>query len=249
MESNLSLEDLALVAVLSATDAVFIPSRDPQSLAHRLICERRAAAGVSWASERVLPGLDEAARKQVQRALDELTVRNWVVTIQPHATKTLAVRLTDAGDARARALVGIPQVEASLPMLERIRTLMAGDEVCEHLGRLWVPETALAGVRWGDNEHRHAFVEVEEKLLPALTRRWVESNCSVRGHCWYTPGSVPATAPPTVPGLPARSDAARRQYYAGLFAEWEVLATTHPECSREIGDIPMPVAGIRRPKR
>jgi hypothetical protein len=246
MESTLNLEDLALVAILAATDAIFIPSRDPQSFAHRIICERRAAAGIPWASERVLPGLDETARKQVQRALDELAVRNWVVTIQPHATKTLAVRLTDSGDARARALVGLPQVGESLTMVERIRTLMAGDEVCEHVGQLWVPETALAGVRWGDNEHRHSFVEVEEILLPVLTRRWVVSNCSVRGHCWYTLGSVPVATPSAVPDLAARSDAARREYYTGIQAEREVLATTKPEHMREIGDIPMPVAGMRR---
>lgn len=52
----MNLEDWALVAILAATDAVFIPSRDPRSLRHRIICERRSAAGIPWASERVLPG-------------------------------------------------------------------------------------------------------------------------------------------------------------------------------------------------
>ena len=145
----MNLEDWALVAILAATDAVFIPSRDPRSLRHRIICERRSAAGIPWASERVLPGLDETARKQVQRALDELTVRNWVVTIQPIATKTLAVRLTDAGDARARALAGLPQITDSLSIIEQIRTLSTGDMACEHLGHRWVPETSLAGMKWG----------------------------------------------------------------------------------------------------
>jgi hypothetical protein len=248
MDANLNLEDLALLAILAATDAVFIPDRDPHAPAHRAICERRAAAGVPWASERVLPGLDETARKQVQRALNELAVRNLVVTIQPHATKTLAVRLTDAGDARARALVGIPQVAESLPVVERIRTLMAGAEVCDHLGRVWVPETALAGVRWGDNERRHAFVDIEDLLLPALTRRWVDANCSGLGHCWYTLGSVPVAPPAAVANLPARCDAARQAYYAGIYAERAVLATTKPEQMREIGEVPMPVAGMRRAK-
>ena len=124
METALNLEELALVAILAATDAIFIPSRDPGSMAHRIICERRTANGIHWASERVLPGLDETARKQVQRALDELAVRNWVATIQPHATKTLAVRLTDLGDAHARALVGLPQVGESLPTIEQILSLI-----------------------------------------------------------------------------------------------------------------------------
>jgi len=243
------LEDSALIAILAATDAVFIPDRDPlASPRHTVIWERRRTAAVPWASEKVLPGLDDAGRKQVQRGLDELVARGWVATVEPNASKTLAVRLTDAGDRRARALAGLPQVEASLPIIEQIRTLMAGDEVCDHVRRVWVPETALAGVRWGDNEHRHAFVEVEEKLLPALTRRWVESNCSVQGHCWYTLGPVAPSSPPAAADLPQASDWARGEYYHRMEMEIEALARSRPECERESGEIPMPVAGMRSRK-
>jgi len=241
------LEHSALIVILAATDAVFIPDRDPLARPrHTVIWERRQAAGVPWASDKVLPGLDESERKRVQRALDELAARGWVATIEPNASKTLAVRLTHLGDAHARALVGLPQVEASLPVVEQIRTLMAGDEVCDAGGKVWVPETALAGVRWGDNEHRQAFVEVEERILPALTRRWVESNCSIHGHCWYTLGPVEPASPPAVANLPARSDMARAEYYHRVELELDALARSRPDYEREIGDIPMPVAGVRR---
>lgn len=65
--SEISLPDQILLAVLAATDAVFLPDRDPLAHPrHAVIYERRRAflhRGVPWASERVLPGLDDAARK------------------------------------------------------------------------------------------------------------------------------------------------------------------------------------------
>jgi len=107
-----------------------------------------------------------------------------------------------------------------------------------------VPETALAGVWWGDNERRKAFVDVEEKLLPALTRRWVESNCSTLGHCWYTTGPVNPSPVPSIPNLPTMSKAAQGEYYFRVKMELEALARARPDSEREIGEIPMPVAGI-----
>lgn len=204
---------------------------------------------MSTASEKVLPGLDESERKRVQRALDDLAARGWVATVEPNASKTLAVRLTQLGDAHTRALVGIPQVEASLPVVEQIRTLMGGDEVCDACGKVCVPETTLAGVRWGDNERRKAFVDVEEKLLPALARRWVESNCWVQGHCWYTLGPIEPASLPVVADLPALSDLARAEYYHRIEMELDALARSRPDCEREIGDVPMPVAGMQGRER
>ena len=64
------LEDSTLIAILAATDAVFIPDRDPMAgRRHTVIRERRQTAAVPWPSEKVLPGLDDAGRKQVQLGL------------------------------------------------------------------------------------------------------------------------------------------------------------------------------------
>jgi hypothetical protein len=249
--SQISLPDQILLAVLAATDAVFLPDRDPLAHPrHAVIHERRQAlvhGGVPWASERVLPGLDDAARKQVQRSLDELALNGLVLTYQPKGAKTLGVRLSDAGDARARALVGLPTLRDALGLLAQLAELERHDTTCAFLGRTWVPETALAGVRWGDHAHRHRFVEVEDCLLPAQVRGLAESNCSVRGHCWYaiTPaGCERLSQQPdvvTTEGV-ASCEPARREYCHRVRQELLTLAAAKPECEREIGEIPMPVS-------
>jgi hypothetical protein len=244
--SENSLPNQILLAVLAATDAVFLPDRDP--LAHprqAVIYERRRAfvhGGVPWASERVLPGLDDAARKQVQRSLDELALVGLVLTYQPKGAKTLGVRLSDSGDARARALVGLPTLHDALGILAQLAELERHDATCG----TWLPETALAGVRWGDHANRHRFVEVEDRLLPALVRGWAESNCSVRGHCWYatTHAGRERLSQAVVPTTesPPSTDLARREYCHRVRQELLALAAAKPECEREIGEIPMPVS-------
>lgn len=250
--SEFSLPDQILLALLAATDAVFIPDRDPLARQrHAVIHERRKMfrhGGVPWASERVLPGLDDTGRKQVQRLLDELALAGLVLTFQPKGAKTLGARLSDAGDARARALAGLPALCDAVAVLGQLGDLERTDATCAFLGRTWLPETALAGVRWGDNARRHKFVEVEEKLLPALVQGWVESNCSVQRHCWYAlvpAGREQLGKPVTAAsGLPPTSDQARREYYYRVQAEFHALAAAKPACEREIGEIPMPVCPL-----
>ena len=249
MSAN-SWPEQILLAVLAATDAVFLPDRDPLAHPrHAVIYERRRAfvhGGVPWASERVLPGLDDTGRKQVQRMLDALALEGLVLTYQPKGAKTLGVRLADSGDARARALVGLPTLSDALGILDQLAELERHDATCAFLGRTWLPETALAGVRWGDNANRHRFVEVEDRLLPALVRGWAESNCSVRGHCWYaiTHAGRERLSQAVVPTTesPPSTDLARREYYHRVRQELLTLAAAKPECEREIGEIPIPVS-------
>jgi hypothetical protein len=249
--SEISLPDQILLAVLSATDAVFLPDRDPLAHPrHVVIHERRQGfvhGGVPWASERVLPGLDDAARKQVQRSLDELALEGLVLTYQPKGAKTLGVRLAHSGDARARALVGLPTLHDAVGLLAQLADITRHDATCAFLGRTWVAETALAGVRWGDHANRHRFVEIEDRLLPALVRGWAVSNCSVQGHCWYSitsAGRELLTQQPAVAMTEGvvSCESARREYYHRVRQELLTLAAAKPECEREIGEIPMPVS-------
>lgn len=169
-----------------------------------------------------------------------------MLTYQPKGAKTLGVRLADSGDARARALVGLPTITDALGTLAQLADIERHNATCAFLGRTWVAETALAGVRWGDHVHRHRFVEVEDRLLPALVRGWAVSNCSVRGHCWYSITSAgrerldqpPAVA--TTEGV-ATCEEARREYCHRVRQELLTLAAAKPECEREIGEVPMPV--------
>ena len=251
--SELSLNDSILVTILAATDAVFLPDRDPLLRPrHAVIYERRrdfAHSGVPWTSEMVLPGMDDAGRKRVQRALEELALDGQVVTFQPKGAKTLGVRLSDVGEERARALAGLPATGAALALLGQLSDLERTDAAGAFQGHVWLPETALAGVRWGDNERRHALVELEEKLLPGLVRGWIESNCTVHGHCWYRLTDAgrkrigKTAAASTCP--PAKSEEARRDYYQRVRMEFQALAAAKPECEREIGDVPMPVCPTR----
>lgn len=139
-----------LLAILAATDAVFIPDRDPMDFnRHVVIYERRRDfpdAGIPWASEKAMPGLDETGRKQVQRALEDLVGQGLVDALRPKGAKTVGVKLTDAGEARVRALCGLPLFEGTQAAVDQLVRLLEDDSACVFQGRIWTPETVLAGV-------------------------------------------------------------------------------------------------------
>jgi hypothetical protein len=244
----MELTDEILLAILAATDAVFVPDRDPRDFRrHTVLYERRRDypnAGVPWASEKVLPGLDEAGRKRAQRALEELVAQGMVEARRPKGAKTHGVKLTDAGEARARALCGLPLYEGTQAMVEQLSRLVDDGSTCAYMGKLWTPEPMLAGVQWGDNARRKKFVEVEERLLPALSRGQVVSNCSIQGHCWYSVHPKPTPMPPVPAGLPTSTDDHRAEYYVRIHQELADLRLAEPLNPREIGEIPMPVCPL-----
>jgi hypothetical protein len=241
--SRLEYSDRILLGLLAATDAVFIPDRDPLSRKrHAVLWERRKyfrQRGLPWSSEAVEGASDEAVRKRVQREIDRLKGARFVHAYRPQGSKTVGLRLTDAGDQYTRALAGLPTLASSLVLISRLRELTQSDAARPWLGRMWVPETVLTGVEWGDNEQSYKYVELEEQLLPAIVRGWVICNCSIRGHGWYSlvkpspPTSIPAKAP-------EKSVAAR---------EISALYVAKPENDREIGQIPMPVCPERSPEQ
>jgi len=243
----MELDDQILVAILAATDAVFLPDRSPiSSPRHQVICERRKyfpTHGVPWASEKAGPGLDEAGRKQAQRALEGLVAHGLVHTVQPKLAKTLGVKLTEVGDRELRAKVGLPSFDEAISALEQIAIC---ETACEFVGLRWVPETALTDAQWGDDERRQEFVKLEDRLLPALVRGFVRSNCSVKGHCWYSLTKagekfLAKERPNSEPAKRAFTEEAKREYYYRIHEELALLAAAKPEIDREIGDIPMPL--------
>lgn len=245
----LTLADRILLYLLAATDAIFIPDRDPlKRNRHAVIWERRKAfeqRGIPWASRLVESGTTENGRKQAQRAMEQLIQSRMVQVYRPNNSKTLGIRLTNVGDQYTRALAGLPTLVSSLPLIPQLRGFSEGEAACCFLGQTWVPETLLAGVEWGDNEQRYKYVDIEEQLLPALVRGWVVSNCTIRGHCWY---SLVNAAPPTaVPvNSPAKCVHARDEYYRQIHEEISALYVAKPDNEREIGQIPMPVCPERK---
>ena len=117
--------------------------------------------------------------------LDGLAAAGLLRVIRRRAVKTVGVILTDAGDAKGRALAGLPSLAQSLSLVEE----MADAPKAEVAGKRWVSEIHLAGLGcWGetaDADKRKMLVWVEEMALPAMLRGWIESNSDTAGRVWY----------------------------------------------------------------
>ena len=235
-----------LVQVLGDTDAVWIPSRTwNRPRPTNVYFARRAFAkgGVPWESG----GATEADRKAAQRALEVLAKSGAVKVCRPHRVKTLAVKLTDTGEAEARKLVGLPGMYSGW---------LSAAEVARHSKRpgeaalmtdVWVSERKLIGERPPD-EYRREAVLVEEMMLPALVRNYVGSCGDRYGRIYYalTPAGWAwldaGDAPPAddLDGEPNRD--ARVLYYERVRAALNRLDVADPPDPKEIGGLPLPVA-------
>ena len=182
-----------IVGILADTDALFAPNRSWLRPRPTVIYEQRRdyrGGGVPWRSA----AHDEAGRKAMQRELESLCAGpggGLVKTFRPQRVKTLGVKLTAKGEALGRALCGLPNLDQSIGGVMHI--VMHSDDSDAGVsfdGRLWVAETALAGVDWvqcaTDAEARQNLVYMEGVLLPSLIRGWVMSNSNNRGQVWYS---------------------------------------------------------------
>ena len=105
----LNNSDELLILLLAKTHAVWTPLRDwSGNLPRNLYFARRRFRlfGVKWASG----GASNADQQAAHRALEQAAAAGLVATTKPHATKTLFAKLTDAGESRALALVGMPSI-------------------------------------------------------------------------------------------------------------------------------------------
>jgi len=246
----MDLRTSILVQILGDTDAVFIPMRTwtRPGPPNRYFARRDyLKQGVPWRSH----GADESERKQIQRALDRLAKAGKVTVFRPRRGKVLGVRLTDASDLATRRLVGLPGLAAAWWSCRKLarhsRTPAA------YLTDLYVPERKLIG-EWEPERYRQEAVIVEDMLLCALVRGWVDSNADSQGRVSYTLTEagrtwLDATPEPVDDDLPVNAvDQEAREVYddmvkAGLIR----LDTATPADPRELGMIPLPVAceGLR----
>ena len=160
--------------------------------------------------------------------------------VAPHksAVRISSVRLTTDGEARARALCGLPDLDGARRVMEAVRRLG---------GEAW--ETWLADIEWGDTqdrETRQTLVELEERALPALLRGWLASASTMQGHVHYTLTEAGAETltrsagdwPEDRPG--ARVEA-RAIYYTRIKSELRRFDTATPGRAGEIGMMPLPL--------
>ena len=254
-----------IVGILADTDAVFAPNRKWKRPRPTVIYEHRrdyAAGGVPWRSD----AHDEAGRKAAQRQLEALCGEGLVKTYRPKRVKTLGVKLTEAGEALARAVCALPDVERSIGGVMHAAMAMDTPEAGMNWdGRIWIPETLLAGVSYercaADVEERCKLFEFAEVLYPAMNRGWIISNSSIQGHVWYSPtpaGLAMLDAehakpdPPADAQPPADDDEdpfiqEAADYYLERFMESGAqFDTATPQWEGELGEIPLPVSMPRR---
>ncbi|MCX7424829.1 MAG: hypothetical protein NTW96_04280, partial [Planctomycetia bacterium] len=185
----------------------------------------------------VLPSAGDAtARKAMERAVGDL-VAAGLVTVGGKIRRNV-VKLSEAGDWLARAIVGQPDAGEVYALVVEVAGLGGGDD------DRWVSEFQLANVpNYRDEIHRK-LIEVEDQALPALVRGWLESNSDRAGHAWYQ--LLPAgrralehPEPVEPPRLPDGDPDARRFYIATVEDERERLRTAKPGNPKEIGEIPL----------
>ena len=252
------LNDQVLVSVLAATDALWLPNRHPGNRERDATVNLRRRDfpkyGVPWNSSKIIPGANEAARKEIQREVETQATYGLLVQAR-RAERTQALRLTERGAAYARFIVGLPLTDA-LPILDRLWDMRDDPRGTDFLNRPWAPETALTGSSWGSPGADEAFAECETMLLPALAEGLVISNCSLQGHGWYSLTPLGAKlakerieegergGPRTMPDG-ARKEAAEF-YLERIEAELALLGVPPLESGGELGLIPMPLHPILR---
>ena len=243
---EMDLKTSILVQVLADTDAVWIPSRTwNRPRPANVYFARRAFAkgGVPWESG----GATEADRKAAQRALEALAESGAVQVRRPHRVKTLAVRLADDAEAATRRLVGLPGMYSGWLSAWEVARRSKRPGEASLMTDVWVLERELIGDRPPD-EYRREAVLVEDMMLPALVRNYVDSCSDGNGRVSYalTPAGwawLDAGREPPADDLDGEPDRdAAELYYSRLRAALGRLDTAAPPDPKEIGGIPLPVA-------
>jgi len=168
---NLNESDRLLLMILAQSDALFYPCRKWGQHTGIVLHERRALyrdAGVHWKSPRGGEGSTVADRKAAQRKLADLRLEEFVESRNPSGSRTVAVKLTAAGDAYARARANIPSLWGAMAPLNAILALADHPEAFDFFGARWVRETTIAGTDYGKPGVGEKLVELQNRLLPAL---------------------------------------------------------------------------------
>ena len=201
-----------------------------------------AKSGIDWTSGAV----GKAERKAAQRELEEVIGNNLARGFRPNKTKTLAVKLTEAGEALARALCGLPTMADSLDMLCDLAERSKRHPT--YLQEKWIGEDEITGVPWGGQTRD--YLHLEELFLPALGAEYMISNSNGLGHVRYAVTAAgwkfldthDDEANADQEPREACDEEARTLYYQKIKEALTRLETSLPANTREIGFLPLPVA-------
>lgn len=234
--------DRILVRILAHADAVRLPVRDwsGNSNANRYLSAE-------------MPGLPfrmqaktQGDRKAGERQLEDLAEAGLLTIARGERVKFPLVALTDAGDARARALAGLPNRKiARLFLAEIVEKSRACIESQD--GTRWCAEIHLNGGRgWGLDaavEDRKMLATIELEFCAAAAAGWARAHSSLAGHVAYaaTPAGIEELQrrPRRMPAkLPKGDPECERLYRAEADLKLAELVTAKMD-AREIGPLPL----------
>lgn len=245
--------DRILIGIVAATDAIHWPQRDPSARSWSRFAVARTACrawGVPWTATAAA----DHERRAERDALAGLIADDLILRASSPGDRIIRLRLTDAGESRARGLAGLPSLAESFAAMRRLAKLQrtSPEAVCNPSTSppgWWTRETTVAGKDYPAlNRERPPFKclrRVAERLLPMLLRGWIESNSDNAGHVCYRvtdAGLSALPSPPTFTASDAERDDEAVEHYAAAFnrASERIASVDEPSGRGEIGPVPLP---------
>lgn len=248
-DNDLTAQELILVSLLAATDAIWTPCRESHDGGRIAVAvvnswEARTAyraGGLPWASG----GRSDAERKELQRSLADLEAAGDVVVSRPNGVKSLFARLSDSAYDRLRRQCGLAGLEIGSLMLKLVAQFSYRPATL--MQHQWIREPKLNGGRgWGDGNHGELY-EVAQRAMPSLMAGWLKTNCDCECRIYYAvtdagwklldDGWKP------VAGEDVKRDSRfELAYWEQLGVERKRLLTKKPQCAIELGTLPLPVS-------
>lgn len=175
---ELTPERSILAELLGRVDGTFMPRRGKFD---QKAAQNRAVQRMAWRRSG-LPvtagGGSDASRKDHERCLRRLQSAGLIrVSGRIRAT---AVRLTERGEQTARALCATGDVTLAGTWIPFARVA----EVVSIAGRA-ISEPIAAGIATYDESQSETLIDLTLRLLPALSRGWIESASDNDGRVWF----------------------------------------------------------------
>ncbi|MFO0806230.1 MAG: hypothetical protein U0791_24265 [Gemmataceae bacterium] len=235
----MSIEDAILITTLAAEDAARLPIRHWEGGLSAARCEAARLPGAPLRMSSLTRS--DGGRKSGERTLEDLAARGLVRVTRSKSLKFPLVALIPLGDARARALAGLPGLDLGHLFLTAL--VEYSPLYLESISGRWVPEIDFnLGGGWGEStrEERRGLGQVELDALPAIAAGWAKAHSSIRGNAAYaaTPAGFEAAARPA----PAASPVPPAKGGAELYrrAQDERLAEfARAPIAKEIGELPL----------
>ena len=183
--------DKLLAAILGMIDGTFWPCRDLGFVSSSVYCSQAdyRSRGIAWTAS---AGTDRARREE-REALGALVDDELVVRTSAAGDRVIHLKLTNLGEDRARKLVELPGLSASLKAVRRMMKLQrrSGEAVVDLMrpDEWWVREDTFVGKSYEEmNRERPACksaVHATDRLLPAIIRGWLEVRADSHRHLFY----------------------------------------------------------------